>query len=416
MLDHLLDPTPFAVSNVSVKLYQKASKARADGTAPVYVRVIANRKTRLVSTGVYVEPKHWNANRQRVRSSHDLAVALNARLRQDLHDAQEAALGASSAAVVKAALDGPGGSLTGYMERFVDRLRARGDRAHWEVKKYSTTLAKVRGALGADVPWAEVDRDALATFERYCRETKKNNPNTVAKELTRLRRVYKEAVRDGVIEPADDPFLVYQKPRGQRVERRKLPLADVEKLAALGPEDGVADGSVEAVARDAFVFSFYAGGMRFGDVARLKASEVRAGRADYRMLKTGTVMSVPLPPPAVAIVGWYAGGADGRGGYLFPLLRDGDERDGVHLRKRISSRNAQVNAALKRLAEKAELKPDGLSFHVARHSFADYARTKSGDLYAISKALGHGNLQTTETYLKSFDRDAVDRMAADLWS
>ena len=228
--------------------------------------------------------------------------------------------------------------------------------------------------------------------------------------------MYKEAIRDGEIQPADDPFLVYQKPKGRRVERRKLPLADVEKLAALGPDDGVAEGSVEALARDAFAFSFYAGGMRFGDVCRLKAADVQGGRATYRMLKTGTPMGVPLPPPAVEVAGRYTEGAGTRGGFLFPLLKAGDERDGVHLRKRISSRNAQINAALKRLAAKSELDPAGLSFHVARHSFADHARTKSGDLYAISKSLGHGNLQTTEQYLKSFDRDAVDSLADTLWS
>lgn len=402
--------------NVSTALYLKASKAKVDGTAPVYVRVTANRKSRLVSTGIYVEPKHWNKNRLRVRSGHDLADALNAKLQAALNEVREAALSASSAKAVKTAVDGPSGSLTAFFERFVDRLRAKGATAHWEVKKYSSTLAKLRAALGRDLSWAEVDRDALAAFERYCRETKKNNPNTTRKELTRLRRVYKEAIRDGEIQPADDPFLVYQKPKGRRVERRKLPLADVEKLAALGPDDGVAEGSVEALARDAFAFSFYAGGMRFGDVCRLKAADVQGGRATYRMLKTGTPMGVPLPPPAVEVAGRYTEGAGTRGGFLFPLLKAGDERDGVHLRKRISSRNAQINAALKRLAAKSELDPAGLSFHVARHSFADHARTKSGDLYAISKSLGHGNLQTTEQYLKSFDRDAVDSLADTLWS
>ena len=404
------------MSNVSVKLYQKASKVRADGTAPVYVRVIADRKSRLVSTGIYVEPKHWNAAKGRVRASHDLADAYNARLQTTANEAREAALTAPSAGAVKAALDGPSGSLTTYFERFTDVLRGRGDRAHWEVMKYTLTLNKLRGALGRDLSWSEVDRDALARFERYCREDRGNAPNTVRKELTRLRRVYKEAIRDGVIEPSADPFLVYQKPKGQRVERRKLPLADIEKLVKLGPADGVADGSAEAVARDAFAFSFYAGGMRFGDVARLKASDVRGGRAGYRMMKTATLMSVPLPPPAVRIAERYAAAAVDRGGYLFPLLRPGDERDGVRLRKRISSRNAQANAALKQLAAKAEIEPHGLSFHVARHSFADHARTKSGDLYAISKSLGHGNLQTTETYLRSFDQDAVDKLGNDLWS
>jgi len=87
----------------------------------------------------------------------------------------------------------------------------------------------------------------------------------------------------------------------------------------------------------------------------------------------------------------------------------------VKVRRKIASKNALVNRYLKKVAERAELEPEGLSTHVARHSFADYARRESGDLYAISKALGHKSLQITEQYLKSFDRDAVDQLANDLW-
>jgi len=402
--------------NVSVALYQKTSKTKADGTAPVYARVTANRKTRLIATGVYVEPKYWNKAKGQVRAGHDIADALNAKLKKALNEAREAALSATSASAVKLTIDGPGGSFTAYFESFNDRLRARGGRGHWELLKYSSTLTKLRAALGQEVAWAELDGDALRRFERYCREKCENNPNTVRKELTRLHRVVKEAVRDSVVPPAADPFLVYQMPKGQRVERRKLPLADIDKIAALGVDDGVAPGSGEAVTRDAFVFSFYAGGMRFGDVVRLKASDVRDGRAEYRMMKTGTPMSVPLPAAGLEIVSRYTSTAVNRGGFLFPVLRPGDEADGVTVRRRISSKNVVVNKQLKRLAAKAGLGPDGLTFHVARHSFADHARTKSGDLYAISKSLGHGNLSTTETYLKSFDVDAVDSLAEALWS
>ena len=415
MLDPLLDPPPVLVPNVSCSLYCKASKSKADGTAPIYVRVTANRRSRLVSTGVYVEPKHWNDRTGRVRARHDLADAYNARLQAALNEAREASLSTSSASAVKAALDGPGGSFTAYFEAHVDRLRAQGSRSFWETKKYAGTLSKARAALGQEIAWAELDGDAVRKFERHCRETCKNNPNTTRKEISRFSRVVKEAVREGVIPPSADPFLVYARPKGQRVERRKLPLADVEKIAALGPTEGVVDGSDEAMARDAFVFAFYAGGMRFGDVAKLKAVEVKGGRATYRALKTGMPMSTPLPPPAIEIAARYASSSGKRGGFLFPLLKAGDDADGVTLRKQINSKNVVVNKRLKRLAALTELDPDGLTFHVARHSFADYARTKSGNLYSISKALGHGDLKTTETYLKSFDRDAVDQLADELW-
>ena len=68
------------------------------------------------------------------------------------------------------------------------------------------------------------------------------------------------------------------------------------------------------------------------------------------------------------------------------------------------------------MAERADLLPDGLSMHVSRHSFADYARRKSGNLYAISKSLGHKNLNETDGYLKELDQDAVDGLATALWS
>lgn len=397
----------------SVKLVLRESKARADGTTPIYLRVTANRKSRYSATGIYVSPKEWNPNKQEVRASHDIAPTLNDRLQRLLNEARTAALDTPSAAAVKAALDGTGGSLTGYFERFIEGLDASGQ--YWEWKKYRVTLGKLRAALGNELGWNEVDRAALVKFERYLRQKRKNGPNTIRKEMTRLRRIFKQAIRDGEIRPAQDPFLVYEKPKGQRVERRKLSLDEVQRLAGLSAADGLTPGSFDEVTRDAFVFAFYAGGMRFSDVCRLKASEIVDGRANYRMLKTGTPMSVPLPAPALRIAERYVESARGRGGFLFPFLKRGEDKDAVHLRRRIGSKNVQANTALKRLAKKAGIKAEGLSTHVARHSFADYARRQSGDLYAISKSLGHGNLQTTEAYLRSFDRDSVDKLSYQLW-
>ncbi len=131
----------------------------------------------------------------------------------------------------------------------------------WEHRKYQTTLAKLRGALGQTLSWGEVD--ALRRFERHLRRVKGNNANTTQKELTRLRRVFKQAIRDGEIGPADDPFLVYEKPRGQAVHRRKLELAEVEALRDAGLGDGACPRRVRV--------GVLRRGMRFGDVCALRA-------------------------------------------------------------------------------------------------------------------------------------------------
>lgn len=403
------------MANTSVKLYLKASKRRADGTAPVYIRITANRRSSLVSTGVYVEPKFWNADRGRVRSSHDIADALNDRLQRKLNEVRAAAIDAPSARRAKAAVDGPKGSLSAYLDRYVSALRAKGDRAFWEARKFEVLAGKVRDALGFDLSWGELDRDALAAFERHLRDVCGNSGNTTRKELSRLRRVVREAVRDGEIAAGDDPFLVFRMPKNEPVDRRRLTLEEVEAIAALGPADGLVPGSFDEVTRDAFVLAFYASGLRFGDVCRLKASDIRDGRAEYRALKTGRPMSTPLPPPALAIVSRYSETADERGGFLLPLLKPGEDADGVRLRRRINSRNSQANTALKRIGTRAGIDVSGLSFHVSRHSFADHARRASGDVYSISKALGHSDLKVTAGYLSSFDRDALDDLNASIW-
>lgn len=387
------------------KLILREDKLRKDGKAPIYLRMTVDRKTRMKAVGIYLEPEYWNEDRQVVRRSHDLSTALNAKL-QDLQlKAQQAALKADTAKGIKARIEGTGGRFDSYLQEFINR-RERRDQ-FWERKKYSTTLRKLRGAAGRDeIRWKELKPDLLRDFERHCIEERGNNANTTRKELSRVRRVVRQAIKDGLLDANDNPFLRYDLPKKVPTSRRRLRRAEIEAIA------GADVTGEELVARDAFVFAFYAGGMRFGDVCQLQASDVVEGRLRYTMMKTEQQVDLPLPPPALEIIERYTNGRH----FLFPFLDENDAGDPVRLRRRISSANAMVNESIKKVAEAADVNdPSAVSFHVARHSFADYARRSSGDLYAVSKALGHSSLQITENYLSSFDRDATDRLASDLW-
>ena len=50
-----------------------------------------------------------------------------------------------------------------------------------------------------------------------------------------------------------------------------------------------------------------------------------------------------------------------------------------------------------------------LTSYVARHSFAAIAKFKDVPIPVISQALGHANLEITETYLVEFDNEVLDR-------
>lgn len=394
------------MNNANVTLVLRTSKKKKDGTAPVWVRVTANRKSRYIATGIYIEPRYWNGRKRQVRASHPLAPTFNDNLQKVLHRVQKEAFDAPSASAVKTSVKHSGGSFTGYFEQFIAGLDTA-DR-FWDWKKYRVTLKKLRACLGNEIHWKDLDRQALLDFEKHLRETCGNSTNTTRKELQRMRRVIRQGIKDGIVKPDADPFLVYDRPPAKQPKRRKLAIDEIEALAAI---DLTADEALQ-LTRDAFLLAFYGGGVRFGDVCRLRPDHVNQGRLAYRMMKTGSLVSVPLPPPALQIVEKLRNASRP---YLFPYLRPGDEDDPVLLRRRINSRNVIANQHLKRLAILATLEEKGLTFHVARHSFADFARRQGGDLYAISKTLGHTNLKVTQDYLLSFDQKAVDDLMDVVW-
>jgi site-specific recombinase XerC len=394
---------------ITVTPVLRRSKERDNGRAPVWIRITANRKSRFVSTGVQIAPEYWNDTKKAVRKTHELASAYNAKIRRVRLQAEEAALESSSAEAVKTQITSSGGSFTAYFESFIGRLRDRDQ--YWERKKYNTTLNKLQATLGNQISWNDLTPAALRKLERHCREERGNNPNTTRKELSRVRRVINQAVKEQLLDAGSDPFQVYELPKGVATDRRRLSMENMQALQELDPPPG----SDLLRDRDAFLLAFYGGGVRFGDVCRLRPGMVAEGRLRYRMMKTDKPVSVQLPDPAHDIVARWSN--DDKTPYLFPYLDAGDERDPVHLRKRISVWNQMVNRSLKKLAAQAGIEnPDDVTFHVARHSFADLARKSSGDLYAVSKALGHSNLKITERYLSSFDQDAVDSLTDSMWN
>lgn len=388
----------------------RKSKQRDDGQAPIWIRITANRKSRYISTGIYIKPDHWNEQKREVRKSHELASSYNDKVRRLRLDCEEAALDADTAQAVKDEVQGNSGNLSRFFERFIDRLKDRDQ--YWERKKYTTTLNKLHAALGENLSWDDLDNDALSKLERHCREERDNNPNTTRKELSRVRRVVNQAIKESVISAGDDPFLAYEMPERVEPDRTRLSLDEMQALQGLElePETDLRRD------RDAFLFAFYGGGVRFSDICRMRPSNVKDGRLRYRMMKTENLVSIPLPEPARQIVAHWKETHEGR--FLFPYLEGGDADDPVYLRKRISVWNQMANRSLKELATRVEIdNPDEVTMHVARHSFGDLARKRSGgDVHAISQALGHSDIKTTERYLSSFDNEAVNNLTDKIWS
>lgn len=441
---------------------------RADGHRPIFVRVTrANRKAYL-ATGVRLHERHWNERAAEVRRSHPDYEHLNRVLARFRRAAEEAALeltgGSSRGPVTAAAIRDRAAERLGLVgtseeereERPTDLLAfgreaMRGYEQRGQVAsavRYHAVLAKlasfVRLTTGrAELPFEAVTPTLLRHWADHLAQRPPaghgNAPNTVAKNLRAVRALLYQAIREGHLGQEKNPFF-HVKVRERPAHKRRLSTEELARLVALDLSKvacPIGQGRVGSprrdaeyrggltLTRDAFLFALYAAGMRFGDVATLAWGQLRTEggelRVAYTMAKTDGRASVLVVGPAAAVLDRYRH-REGAKRYVFPFLDGkegiadgaaaGDPEAAKRLMRAISSRNAQANARLKALARIADVldergEPD-LSFHVARHSFADLARRNGWDLYSISKALRHSGLKTTERYLAGFDADALD--------
>ena len=156
-----------------------------------------------------------------------------------------------------------------------------------------------------------------------------------------------------------------------------------------------------SLTRDLFLFSFYAQGMPFVDMAFLRSSQIRDGQLIYHRHKTGQRVTIHLEPCMLAIISQYQRkGSD----YVFPLLCSDNPQKAYDEYLLMLNR---YNHTLKTLAKKARV-TSRLTSYTARHTWASIAFSSNVDLPVISKALGHTNTQTTMTYIKEINDSRLE--------
>jgi integrase len=407
-------------------------KRNAQGQHPVWLRFSDATRTTYSSLGVYVAPGYWNQKAERVRKTHPLADEINTLIEARLADAERERLRLLTAREVvtaealKKAVAGRGHSecFLEYARTFLldvekqgNVQRAKGERA---------VLTKLEEFAGAPLPFRRLTPALLDRWTAWMLTEKKNKASTVQRGVNALRAHYNRAIRHGIVAASDSPFPAYKPPRAERPERTKLTAAQVAAIEGLDLGPAGPHGSPAAKARDLFLFSFYTRGTRFSDVLQLRRRSVTREedgegvtyRLRYRMGKTKRRVAVLLVPQALAIIEPYLqrdGAADDPGAFLFDTL-DGEPVDTPHgLNAVLRHLNRFTNRHLQQIAATSGIDVP-LTYHCARHSFADLARRSGWSVYDISKGLGHGGLAMTAGYLADLDAEALDERMRGLFT
>ena len=384
-------------------------KKNKKGERPVYLRLEAGDRRQYFSLRIWIEPSRWNPKAQRVRKGHRRADAYNGDIRRAIEKAEDEIDRLRrdgeevTPALLKAALQPSAKSRFDFLA--YGATRAEEFRRLGKIpthKRYVSILRKLRAYAGNTMPFSRLTLQFLRGYHTYMVGELGNSESTVASNFRAIKALVNRAIKDGLIARDDSPFIHFPvvEPRSTKA---KLSLEEIDAITALD----LKEGSSIWHARNYFLFSFYTCGARFKDVCFLTVGNVSGGRLQYTMRKTAIPKDIRLVPAARVIREHYNVDERSPGEYLFPLLDKYNLSSADKLHRSVRSRNVVVNRLLKDIAAQAGITPE-LSFHMSRHSWADYARREGWDVYKTSKALGHTDLKTTENYLRGFDAASFD--------
>lgn len=293
-----------------------------------------------------------------------------------------------------------------FFKELIDDLEQRG--RHGTATSYRSTLhIFLRFTAGRDYHFNELTETLLNDFERFLLLSDLQR-NTRSFYMRVMRAVFNKAKKQGLATAGQAPFdaVSFREDTTQKLAVSAVTLKKVARATLDEPD--------LCITRDIFMFSFYAQGMSFVDIAYLRRNQIGDGFIRYKRRKTGQSFAIKLVPVLEELLDRYSWCDPWAMPVMVerrpkekvrPLVRYAAECDKEfqkRLHKHYKNALARHTLHLENLSDQLGLFRK-LTFNVARHSWASLAQDKGVPLSVISKGLGHSNQSTTQIYLADLD-------------
>nr|MBP9924325.1 site-specific integrase [Bacteroidia bacterium] len=248
-----------------------------------------------------------------------------------------------------------------------------------------------------NVAFQDIDYKFLKAYEKHLFERGVNGGGA-NHYIRTLRACYREAMKRGYVHPDCYPFRSQLKPNGYTFAHLKTK----RKVRAINLEDlqRIKDFTT-GFELDLWLFSYYGGGINLWDIAQLKPANIYSEYLHYVRSKTGEEFTIKLRDEAKEILKKYEGSE-----YLFPILSS------FHVtmqqkKDRLKKVAKKINKKLRDIAKQLQIDVR-FTFHTARHTMASVLLDRGVDAVTIQQVMGHTDLKTTQGYLESLKKSAVD--------
>ena len=377
---------------------------RKDGSIPVKVRMIHNRKARYFPTPIFVTRDQLDKKGSKIKdcrmmdSVEDLLkeyrLAASIVQQAQFIDADE------MASLVKANMKREKVFRLDFFDYAESKIKEMKPKT---AEIYRTSMNALRRFVGGKpLDISEINHGFVLQFKRFL-ETEP--PVTVGKQTFKAKSAGSRAVSlylsnvRAIFNRAIDEFNDddYAPIRRLPFKKSTIPPQPITEHRALGREqmrtviEFAPQNELQALAKDVFLLSFYLVGMNTADLYALQKSDLRDGILTYNRAKTASrrhdkaMMQIRIEPEALQLLNRYTS-------------KDGDAL--LMFSKRYATAhafNGAVNEHLKAILP-------FLTTYYARHTWATLARNECGiDFDTVHFALNHaktGEDRVTEIYLR----------------
>ncbi|NLB67326.1 MAG: site-specific integrase [Bacteroidales bacterium] len=408
------------------------SKPTKSGKYPIYIRITHNRKHKRIKTIISLKSKRdWDSKYKKVKTSENSHKVWNNYLNNELKKAEASYMENQDVSLCKLAdiIKGADESLSFllFVKKKIEQTELKyAYSTNRQNKAFLSVLEDYLKERGRDdLYFKDVTTDFLDDFENYL--LSRENPrkqggtlkrSTIAVYLSKVKKFVNDAIREKKILLQNNPFINFTIKRGKSEAKEKLNVDELRSIIGLSLEVG----SFRWHTKNAFLFSFYGGGIRVGDLLQLRWQNIKDDRLEYTMKKNGKLQNIKLSKEAIDILSLYKQVESNPTDYIFPFLDSNAiyakesiwgydtmprEQEKI-LSSKIIIQNSAMNKSLKDIAKRVGISKN-ISMHVSRHTFASIAKIQGVESYVLKDLLKHSALTTTENYMAEFGVEELDK-------
>ncbi|GAA3632133.1 site-specific integrase [Flavivirga jejuensis] len=372
--------------NILYLLYK--SKTNSKGKCPIRCRITYNKVRKEFSTGLFINPDHWNSKQQKVKPLEADSDYINNQLsliKPKINKAflllqvkEESFAVDDIYSLYKGEKTQKEHNTVEYYEKHLNKLKTLVNidikQVTWNkfyyIKKDIKSFIKWKFKIN-DIPLKKLEPNFITELEYYYKTQQKLKQITINKKIQRFRKIIKVAIAENCLDK--DPFILYK----TKTVRTEVVFLSPEELKIL--EKYIFIQPKLQFIKDLFVFCCYTG-LPYRELMNLKQSNIIKGFDGNLWIKmqrekTSKELSIPLLPKALEIIELQRSDK----AYVFP---------------RIS--NQRYNSYLKEIAGLVNINKR-LTTHMARKTFASTVLLYNDvPMEIVSELLGHSSMKITQ--------------------